>query len=361
MKNILFYFNSLKPSGGIERVIVTLANKLCDDYKVTIIVKDNPISFYELNKEIQFISLDNELNFNMNSKLSRVFSAFFSVIKNTISLRRFLNKNKFDYYYLAHPLNVLEFHFSRGVNGDDTVITEHGSPDAYNSIYNIIKTKLYPKALVYIVPTSSDALYYKKMSFPVRHIPHFRSTLQYEKVMSNQNIALNIGRFTDVKQQFILLKIWNSLIKKKQIVNWKLFIVGEGELKNTFLEYIEENELQEYIFILPPRKDVEFYYKQASLFILTSKSEGFGMVLLEAVSFGIPCISYDCPSGPRDLITNNVDGILVPLFDEILLEEAVLKLTNSSDIRRQLGERCYEKSLEWSDLKIYQKWISIFK
>ena len=81
LKKILFYFNSLQPSGGIERVIVTLANKLCIHYEITILVKDPPISFYNLDKRIKFISLGNELNFNMNNQISRVFTAIISVFK----------------------------------------------------------------------------------------------------------------------------------------------------------------------------------------------------------------------------------------------------------------------------------------
>ena len=134
-KKILIYFNSLIPSGGIERVIATLANKFCEQYDVTILVKDQNKSFYKLDDNIHLISLENELKFNMNSKVSRIFSALNSVVENKKALNLFLKNNAFDYYYLAHPLNVLEYHFARGVNNFDTIISEHGSPNAYNIVY----------------------------------------------------------------------------------------------------------------------------------------------------------------------------------------------------------------------------------
>lgn len=361
MKSILFYFNSLQPSGGIERVIVTLANKMCDQYNITILVKDEPKSFYKLDKRVQMISLDNELNFNMNNQLSRVFSAIDSVLKNSKTLKLYLRQNTFDYYYLAHPLNVLEFHLSRGVNKKDTIITEHGAPTAYNFAYKKIKLWLYPKAKIYVVPTTTDTLYYKKLKLPAQYLPHFKSDLLYEKATLKENIALNIGRFTDVKQQIVLLKIWNSLVNFKQMKSWKLFLVGTGELKAQFEEFIKTNNLQEYVFLMPPQQDVAFYYKNASLFLLSSKTEGFGMVLLEAISFGLPCISFDCPSGPRDIIKNNENGFLIPSNDEGALEKSIINFMTNSSLKNKMSKKSLEISNNWNDEKLIEQWNVILK
>lgn len=359
MKSLLFYFNSLQPSGGIERVIVTLANKLCNKYEITILVKDEPTSFYTLDKRVKVLSLGNRLNFNMNSQISRVFTAINSLYKNTKSLKHFLSKNSFDYYYLAHPLNVLEFHLAQGVNNTDTIITEHGASDAYNLIYKKIKQWLYPKAKVYVVPTTTDTLFYQSLKFPAQYLPHFKSDLHYEKAAQNENIALSIGRFTDVKQQLILLQIWNSLVNLKQIKNWRLILVGSGELNTQFEEYINANNLQDFVFLKPPQQDIAFYYKRASLFLLTSKTEGFGMVLLEAISFGLPCISFDCPSGPRDIIKNNENGYLIEQNDTIAFEQALVKLLTDPTLRKEMGEKALEISSNWNDKKLLEKWVTI--
>ncbi len=358
-KKVLFYFNSLQPSGGIERVIVTLVNKMCNKYEITILVKDSPISFYKLDEKVRLISLDNQLNFNMKSQISRFFTAINSLYKNTKSLEKYLRKNSFNYYYLAHPLNVLEFHLARGIKNTDTIITEHGAPDAYNQIYKTIKSWLYPKAKIYVVPTTADTKYYKSIHLPALYLPHFRSDMPYEKNSLVDNIALSIGRFTDMKQQIVLLRIWNSLVNAKNIKSWKLYIVGTGELKEEFENYIAGNNLKEYVFLLSPRKDVEYYYKQASLFLLTSKTEGFGMVLLEAISFGLPCISFDCPSGPRDIIKDNVNGYLVSLNDESALEEAIIRIINNPKLKLQMGKDSFSMSENWKDSQLLEQWYAI--
>jgi glycosyltransferase involved in cell wall biosynthesis len=295
----------------------------------------------------------------MHSQLSRVITAIKSVYKNTKSLKYFLSNYRFDYYYLAHPLNALEFQLARGINKKDTIITEHGAPDAYNIIYKSIKNWLYPKAKVYVVPTTTDTQYYKGLGFPAQYIPHFKSTLPYEKASLNQNIALSIGRFTDVKQQMVLLQIWNSLLNEKQIKNWKLFLVGNGELKSQFETYINTNNLQGFVFLMPPRQDVEFYYKQASLFLLSSKTEGFGMVLLEAISFGLPCISFDCPSGPRDIIKNNENGYLIPSNNEFALAQSIEKFIANPQLKHEMSEKSLTISINWNDEKLLGQWNTI--
>jgi glycosyltransferase involved in cell wall biosynthesis len=248
---------------------------------------------------------------------------------------------------------------ARGIRAQNTVVTEHGAPDAYNVIYKKIKKWLYPKAKVYVVPTTTDTLYYKNLNLPAQYLPHFKSDLPYEKATLNQNIALSVGRFTEVKQQMVLFQIWKSLVNEKQIKNWKLFLVGDGELKAQFEAYIHNNNLQDYVFLMPPRQDVEFYYKQASLFLLSSKTEGFGMVLLEAISFGLPCISFDCPSGPRDIIKDNENGYLVPLNNEFELAKSIVKFITNPHLKHGMGEKSLKISASWNDEKLLRQWNTI--
>lgn len=358
-KRVLMYFNSLQPAGGIERVIATLSNRLSDKYDITILVKDKAVSFYKLNDNISFFALDNELRFNMSSKLSRVFSAFTSVVKNYSALNSFLKGRDFDYYYLAHPLNVLEFALIKGIDKNKVVITEHGSQTAYNSIYRTIKKIFYAKCKTYVVPTTADTVLYKNLGFPAKYVPHFRSELPYQKAKKENNILLTIGRFTEVKQQISLLKVWNNIVHQENIHDWKLQLVGSGELAQDFIDFIEANKLQDYVEILPPVAHVEEYFLNASVFALTSSSEGFGMVLLEAISFGLPCVTYDCPSGPRDIIKNGVNGYLVALDDLKNLESSILALIVDQSLRNNMGDHAFQSSEDWNDARILESWCNI--
>lgn len=358
MKSILFYFNSMTPAGGIERVIATLANKFSENLIVTILVKDKAYSHYFLNEKIQLVSLDCEINFDMNNKVSRVIEAGKNLLKSQKKLKNFLAKNKFDYYYVAHPLNVLEMHLAKGIDSS-VIITEHGGIDAYNVVYKKLKSWLYPKAKKYVVPTKTDTILYQKNNLPAVYIPHFRSSLNYEKSSQSNNIAINIGRLTEAKRQWILIELWSKIVYTHGIKDWQLQIIGEGNLKENYQTKIKELGLENFVKILPPRKDVEVYYEEASFFLLTSQSEGFGMVILEAMSFGIPCISYDCPAGPRDMIQHQKNGFLVEFDDFEDLENCTLKMINDKVLMHKLGDQAYVDSNNWKDTNILQEWKKI--
>lgn len=358
MKKILFYFNSMTPAGGIERVIATLANKFCDILDVTILVKDKAYSHYFLDERVKLVSLDCELNLDMNNQFNRIFQAGKNLIDSKRKLKKYLKENQFDYYYIAHPLNALEFHLAKGID-KNVIITEHGGVDAYNIVYKKIKSWLYPKAKCYCVPTKTDTEIYINMGFESVYIPHFRSDLAYEKSDLNNKIVLSVGRMTEAKRQWILIDLWDRIVHHHKVKDWKLHIVGEGNLKQTYIEKIKGLNLQDYIHILPPKKEVEEYYKNASIFALTSQSEGFGMVILEAMSFGLPCVSYDCPSGPRDMIIDEKTGYLVPYNDFEALEKSVLKLIQNPEKIREFGENAFKESNQWNDEFILEKWKKI--
>lgn len=355
MKKVLIYFNSIQPSGGIERVIATLSNKLSSSYDITILVKDEPVSFYKLDERVKIVSLNNKLKFNMNNRLSRVFSALQTVFSNRSSLKKYLRDNHFDYYYVGHPLHVLEFNLA-GADKNKIIISEHGARSAYNFVYLLIKRLFYKRCYKYVVPTLTDTELYKKDRFPAVYIPHFRSDLPYSFVQKDHNIILNVGRFTPDKQQLVLLHIWNRIVNIHGESNWLLQIVGNGELEEELKKYIIENKLSKYVEILPAVKHIEDYYINADIFALTSRSEGFGMVLLEAISFGVPCISFDCPSGPRDIIQTGVNGCLIEANNQLKFEEALLFLMNNKEKRNEMGFNAFNNSNEWSDVVIFEMW-----
>ena len=358
MKKILFYFNSMTPAGGIERVISTLANHFCAFMEVTILVKDNAYSHYPLSGNIKIISLDSNLYLDMNNKFKRVAQAGVNLFKSAAKLKQFLNENEYDLYYLAHPLNVLEFHLARGID-KQVIITEHGGINAYNIVYQKIKQWLYPKARCYVIPTSSDSKIYSNMGFPVIYIPHFKSSLNYSRSNLENKVVLSIGRMTEAKRQWIMIDLWDKIVNEHHIKDGQLHLVGNGNLYEHLNNKIITLGLQDYVKILPPVQDVERYYKSASVFMLTSHSEGFGMVLLEAISFGLPCISYDCPSGPRDIVENEVNGYLIPMDDFDALELATVELLSDPEKIYKFANGAFSTSLKWNDEAVLNKWKKI--
>lgn len=359
MKKILIYINSMKPAGGIERVVANLSNKLVNEYDITILTKDMESSFYDLDSRINFESLNNPLTLNMNSRISRIVKIVINTFRTIFKLKKYLNTVNADYIYTTNPVNSFEVLTCR--NRAKLVISEHGSIFGYNKIYQELKKYIYPKAYRIAVPTTLDTELYKIEGYNSVYIPHLTTFNGTNLSEEKERIVLNVGRLTKDKQQYQLLNIWNRVLEENELKNWKLIIIGTGEEKNRLIDYIEKNALWGNVELIDPVQNIEDYFSKSSIFAFTSRFEGFGMVLLEAMSFGIPCISYNCPSGPRDIIANEINGFLIePNFEDEYVEKLKL-LMKSSSIRKKMGVKAVEEVQNWNNEKIMELWRAIFK
>lgn len=358
MKRVLFYLPSLSPAGGIERVISTIANKLVKSYDLTVLTKDNDIPFYYLNDLVKRDTLDLSLPLNMNSRFNRAFTQFYISFLAIVRIKKYLKGKDFDYIYITHPLSHLELLLAN-VEHKKIVISEHGASNNYNFIYRCIKWLTYKNCHAYCVPTITDLKFYAKYKFPAKYTPHYKSELNYKKSSLRNRIVLNIGRYTDDKKQLTLLHIWKS-IKETDRLNWVLNIVGSGELGEQLKNFIDANNLNESVLLLQPRANVEDFYMNSSIFALTSRSEGFGMVLLEAAGFGLPLISFDCPSGPRDII-NDDNGFLITENDISSYKNKLVEMMSDKLLLERLSSGSLNTSRDWSDEKITKIWEGIFE
>ncbi|HFU3800795.1 TPA: glycosyltransferase family 4 protein [Streptococcus suis] len=360
-KKILMYVNSLSFYGGIERVIVNLSNALSKDYQITILVKDSPESVYALNENILIDSIDEKLTLDMNSKLNRVVNVPYNMMRSIVSLRRYLNSNDFDYIYTAFPTNTLEVYLASKKYRDKIVASEHASYYAYNSIYKKIKEYLYPKLTYISVPTKMDTEIYTKLGYNAVYIPHLTTYDRPKKNLLLQKNIINVGRLTSDKQQRILLEIWQMVNNRLPNNDWKLQIIGSGEEEENLKDFISDNIIKN-VELIPHTSHISEYYSNSSLFVFTSRMEGFGMVLLEAMSFGLPCISFDCPSGPRDIIDDGKNGYLIPCYDKKLFADKICDyIMCSNEEKLKLGDESLRKVKNWDNNQILNQWKNIFK
>lgn len=360
MKKLLFYVNSMNKFGGIERVIANLSNALADYYEVIILVKDEPISVYKLDNRIKLDTIETNLKLDMNSRLKRILSIVTNVCKSKKKLKKWLkNQNDIDYIYTAFLLNGLEVYCADKKMRNRIVASEHASYYAYNSVYKKIKEWLYPRLDAISVPTKMDTEIYRKLGYKATYIPHLSTFLVSEKMDSNSKVAINVGRLTADKQQILLLEIWKEVNNRFPYHGWRLQIIGSGEEEPKLKKYICDYGLDN-VELIPHTADIEKYYRNAELFLFTSKMEGFGMVLLEAMSFGIPCISFDCPSGPRDIIEDGKNGYLIPCYNREFYINKVCEFIKSNNQEKQiLKQNAINTVLNWNNGLIVERWMRL--
>lgn len=172
-------------------------------------------------------------------------------------------------------------------------------------------------------------------------------------VISNQNNnnIVFVGRLSNEKGVMRLLRIWKEV--NKELSHYTLTIYGDGELKNEMIHYIDENNIKNVIFKGYCNKLKEIY-SNADLLCLTSETEGFGMVIIEAKYFGVPCISFDCPVSPKEIIDNA--GLVVPCFDENAYKNKIISLLNNKNLLRTLQLNCIEQAKKYYINNIVARW-----
>ncbi len=171
---------------------------------------------------------------------------------------------------------------------------------------------------------------------------------------NSKKVILNVGRNVPQKNQLELLEIFS----KCNYQNWELKILGNGPLHQELIAKIKELNLQQHVQILGFSKDVDTFYSEANVFAFTSLYEGFPNALIEAMAHGLPCVSYDCPTGPGEVIIDNVNGCLVDLSDEIQFQEKLNNLMNSEALREAFSKEAKKVKEKYSLKIITDKYLN---
>lgn len=302
------YFNSMSPAGGIERVIAKHIAFMNDQHQVILVTKDEQPSFFSLPDGLRRESLNVDFTLNMRSRWQRVVKVALTSLKTVAALRKKIKAIRPDVVYVASPLNLLEVCLA-GVSSRRVIVTEHSSFSAYNGVYKKIISVLYPRVGQLLVPTTLDSEKYAARGIRNVYLPNPLPFYPQASADLSDRRVLCIGRLTDDKRHALLLDIWHA--SNLQGLGWTLKIIGKGEREPDLRKKIDELALSASVSIERPTSDIQSELMASSIFLLTSRAEGFGLVLAEAMACGVPCISFDCPSGPRDIIDDDITGRLV--------------------------------------------------
>ncbi|HHL2498282.1 TPA: glycosyltransferase family 4 protein [Yersinia enterocolitica] len=351
MKKIAFFGGDISHTGGTERVSLALANYLVKEgYQVIIIsLSGNVPPKFHVDESIKIVSLFNE---------KRRFSlAYFSVV---FRLRRILINESID--VLIDVDTMLALFSTTALLGTKIkhISWEHFN---YKSNLNIKSRKLARKIAakysdVVVTLTEKDRNYWlEKNKYPKKiiAIPNplpFESKSKLTKIHSKKILAL--GRLTYQKGFDLLLDIWAKIENMNN--NWRLIIAGDGEDKQLLLDKIKILNLKN-VELLPSTPHVNELYDQSSIYVMTSRFEGFPMVLLEAKASGLPIVAYDCDTGPSELIISHEDGFLIPFDDSDTFTRKLVLLMNDDDLRESMSIKSLKNAEKYKiEVAIGDKW-----
>jgi len=342
MKKIGFVIYSLG-SGGAERVLVNLANYLSNDYEITIYTFSNKESFYELNKKIKYKKLN--LAKKSKNKMESIFYAF----KRIKVLKEAVKNEDLVISFMTHT-NILAIIASK-LGNKKIVISERIEYNFYGNKINFLKRIFYPFANYLVLLTNPDTKNYKYLkNVEIISNPIKMSECNEKK----ENIILAVGRLDKQKGFDTLVEVYSKID-----TNYPLYIVGEGKEKKNLEDLVKKLNLEEKVFLVGKSKEIHKWYEKASIFVLSSRKEGFPNVLIEAMSCGCGCIAFDCPYGPGEIIENNKNGILVENQNKEELKKAIELLINDKSLREKLSKEAIKIREKYSIEKIGEKWKSI--
>lgn len=335
MKEICFFSGDIARSGGTERVATVIASELVKcGYEVSILsVSNGERAFFPLHPDVQLHSL------HMEGR-----SANFSDLAIIKKLHNYLKRNNIDiivdvdvilsWYSLpasigtsAEVVSWENFHF---------FINEGGFFQRLRRTWARKLASRFSRCIVTL--TDKDKRQYlDNLSCLTKVVainnPH---TIENEKKASlDSNIVLAAGRLTNMKGFDLLLKSWSLIAGGYP--DWSLRIVGSGECEEMLKALAHDLRLDDSVEFIPKTNNIEKYYLGASIYALSSRFEGFGLVLLEAKSFGLPIVSFDCDYGPADIVRDGLDGILVPKEDVQALADGIMKLIHDPAQRSEFG------------------------
>lgn len=357
MKKICFLIGNLNLFGGTERVTSIIANNLADrGYDITIasiVNGDKP--FFELNKNVKYKSL----SFCNTKKL--VFKLPL-IVRN---LRNLLKEESIDTLIVVDTISVM---FSLpaivGLN------VKHIGWEHFNFKSNLGNKKRWMIRRIaarycdiIITLTERDRGFWLDSTMTHSKVVAISNPCPYpiqdNKYSNNENcIVLAVGRLTYVKGFDMLLKAWKDVVKEKP--NWKLQIVGDGEESSNLRNFIHNEKLSNSVEMVGSVSTVEDYYENADIFCLSSRFEGFPMVLLETLSFGLPVVSFDCATGPEEIL-KDTNSVLVAQNDIAMLSKELISLMDNREKRNLISQKSKEKAKQYHPMEIISKWEELLE
>ena len=363
--NLVILIHSLS-SGGAERVTSQLANYWAEkNWDITVVtMTGNEQDFYTLHHNIKRISL------GLGTESKGLFQAVMHNFQRINALRTLLKNQKPDVALaMMTTANILLSLAARGLS-IPVVGSERIHPPTFplGPIWDWLRRQCYGQLAVIVAQTEESASWLKvhtkakkievipnAVSYPIEpHSPIVKPNWHNPDCFN----LIAVGRLSHQKGFDRLLSVFSNL--SSLFPNWNLTILGEGNYRQSLEQQRKALGLESRVSMPGVVGNLDDWYRSSDLFVMTSLFEGFPNTLVEAMAYGLPVVSVDCDTGPRDIIRHKVDGLLVPQNNPEALISALTELMSDESLRLEYAVRAAEIRERLSMTKIVAMWEELF-
>lgn len=371
---LIYCIHSVYNPGGMERVLLNKVNYLVKNlgWDITVVTTDQKGKkpFYPFPKEVRMIDLDiNYSNDNSKNVFRKIVGYLYRKQLHKKRLSALLEKEKADIVVSLYPSEssfipdikdgskkVLEIHyckFFRLQYGRKGLL---GLIDRQRTLQDERIVRRFDK---FVVLTNEDRGYWGDLP-NIEVIPNAAMFVadRYSDVSTKRVIA--VGRLDYQKGFDRLIQAWEIVYKSGKYNDWRLDIFGQGEWKDMLLRMIDEKGLDGSAFINRPTKNIGREYSESAMLVMSSNYEGFPMVMIEAMACGLPVVAFDFKCGPKDIISNGENGLIIPNGDIKALAEGMMRLMENNDIRKSMSLNARKIVDTYSEKTVMDKWIALF-
>ena len=373
---IIYCTSDYSRTGGTDRTLSIQANYFAEHgHEVHIVTtelpqKDKPAFYFSdkikfHNLKINYQEVDNSMSLTkIVRRIQKGITHKRKMIKLlytlhpdfTISL--FEHEISFLFKIKDGSLKILQYHFSRYSRSIELQGNKVRFPQKPFALFKEWRKRSLIKYYdAFIVLTKEDAHAWGNL--PNLHVITNSISFIPDKFSNCLNKQIiSVGRLTTQKGYDLLLAAWQKICYKYP--DWQLSIYGQGKDHEYLQQIIQEHALGNSVHIFPPTKDIINQYINASIYVMSSRYEGFPMVLPEAMVCGLPCVSFAAPCGPSEIITQGEDGFIVPPEDIQGLAEKLELLMENENLRCEMGKKARSNIMRYSVDNIMQQWEKLF-
>ncbi len=349
MKKIALIINSLS-SGGGERVVATLSQGFAKEYDVTVVVFEGENIDYDFGG--QLVDLDCH-------KKSGVLAKSYNLLKRAYKLRRLFKANNFD-----HIFGFMESaNYPAVLASKKTVASLHIDFNFLSKTEQLLVRCICPRAKL-VAPVSDDIAETLRTQVKLNNVGRIYNPVPFEELRQladepfehPRKFIVAVGRLTYQKHFDLMI---SAFAESKAQNDCDLIILGDGELREDLEAQVKELAMEGKVHLPGRLKNPFVYMKNAEFMTLSSRAEGFPMVLIEALSLNCPVISTDCPTGPREIVQEDVNGLLIEMENQQVLTDSIDKLFYDQSLRQKFSDNAQQSVSHLSVENICKEWITL--